>query len=209
MQEIHDRKPVSSTVRWLAHGPNPGLMTFEGYRINGCSYSTQSHDNGRTVQNSGVTLVATTMQVSSAKDRNPIVSDMSFYGVIQEIWEINYNTFKIPLFKCDWVENQNGVRIDDLGFTLVKLNRIGHTSDPFILATQARQVFYIEDPIDAQWSIVITPPQKDFADTCYDDELGDTSLDCPSVAKCTSPTDIDEPDIPYVRDGCEGTWVDT
>ena len=128
-----------------------------------------------------------------------------FYGVIQEIWEINYNTFKIPLFKCDWVENQNGVRIDDLGFTLVKLNRIGHTSDPFILATQARQVFY-DDKLK---KIIITPPQKDFADTCYDDKLGDTSLDCPSVSKCTSPTDIDETEIPYVRDDCEGTWVDT
>ncbi|KAL6315678.1 hypothetical protein AAG906_005769 [Vitis piasezkii] len=42
---------------------------------------------------------------------------------------------------CDWVDSKNGVKVDELGFTLVDLSKIGHKSDPFILATQAQQVF--------------------------------------------------------------------
>ena len=63
---------------------------------------------------------------------------------------------------CDWVERNNGVRENELGFTLVDLNRIGHKSDPFILATQAKQVFYINNPLDAQWSVVLAKQPKDY-----------------------------------------------
>ncbi|GKF71309.1 hypothetical protein Tco_0207423, partial [Tanacetum coccineum] len=31
----------------------------------------------------------------------------SYYGVIEEIWELDYNTFFVPLFKCKWVELTN------------------------------------------------------------------------------------------------------
>ena len=152
-------------------------------------------------------LVAMTMQMSSAKDKNPIIAAMSFYGVIQEIWKVSYNTFKVVLFKCDWVENHYGVRMDDLGFTWVDLSCIEHTSDLFIMATQAKQVFYVGDHIDARWSIVVIPLQKDFADSCLNDDLRDTSLHCPAISKWTISTSMDESEIPYTRDDCKGTWV--
>ncbi|KAA0047159.1 transposase [Cucumis melo var. makuwa] len=53
------------------------------------------------------------MHVASAKDKNPIIANMSFYGVIQGIWEVCYNTFKVTLFKCDWVDTKNGVQVKD------------------------------------------------------------------------------------------------
>ncbi|KAL0536464.1 hypothetical protein IC582_025413 [Cucumis melo] len=118
-------------------------------------------------------LVATTMQMSSAKDKNPVIGDMSFYGIIEDIWEVSYNTFNTVLFKCKWVENENGVRIDDLHFTLVDLSRIRHSSDSFIIATYGQQVFYVLDPVDPRWSIVVRPPQKDFSYKCANDDLGD------------------------------------
>lgn len=68
-------------------------------------------------------------------------TDMSYYRVITEIWQLDYNMFKIPVFKCDWVDNTKGIRVDELGFTLVELGGIGHRDDPFILASQAKQVF--------------------------------------------------------------------
>ncbi|GJW42229.1 retrovirus-related pol polyprotein from transposon TNT 1-94 [Tanacetum coccineum] len=54
---------------------------------------------------------------------------------------------KIPLFKCDWVNHEvGGVKHDpNLGYRLVDLNSLGHKDDPFILASQARQVFYVKD----------------------------------------------------------------
>ncbi|KAL4018023.1 hypothetical protein IC575_021610 [Cucumis melo] len=87
MCELHEGKVVSNTIRWLAHGPNCGVMTYEGYMVNGCSYHTKSRDDHRTVQNSGIMLVAMTMQVSSAKDKNPMIGDMSFCGIIEDIWD--------------------------------------------------------------------------------------------------------------------------
>ncbi|KAL0556393.1 hypothetical protein IC582_004906 [Cucumis melo] len=202
---------VSDNLRWIAHGSHPVVTTYNSYAINGCHYHTKSHDKNKTVQNSGVSLVAKTMQVCSLKDKNPIIGEMSFYGVIEEIWELNYNSFKVAIFKCDWVENSGGIKNDELGFVLVDLSRVGHKNHSFIFATQAKQVFFVEDPSDSRWSIVLTPPQRDFADQYNDEELGDTVLNCQRMPKATldieSILDIDENTPTYVRANCEGTMI--
>ncbi|KAL4032723.1 hypothetical protein IC575_005804 [Cucumis melo] len=202
---------VSDNLRWIAHGPHPVVTTYNSYAINGCHYHTKSHDKNKTVQNSGVSLVAKTMQVCSLKDKNPIIREMSFYGVIEEIWELNYNSFKVAIFKCDWVENSGGIKNDELGFVLVDLSRVGHKNHSFIFVTQAKQVFFVEDPSDSRWSIVLTPPQRDFADQYNDEELGDTVLNCQRMPKATidieSILDIDENTPTYVRADCEGTRI--
>lgn len=41
------------------------------------------------------------MQISSAKDKNLVFGQLCFYEVIIEIWDLDYNMFKIPIFKCD------------------------------------------------------------------------------------------------------------
>ncbi|RVW14936.1 hypothetical protein CK203_106764 [Vitis vinifera] len=67
-----------------------------------------------------------------------------------------------PTLQCDWVDNKNGIKVDELGFTLVDFSKICHKSDPFILASQAKQVFYVEDQLDPKWSIVLSIPPKYF-----------------------------------------------
>ncbi|KAL0558794.1 hypothetical protein IC582_003376 [Cucumis melo] len=187
---------VSNNLRWIAHGPHPVVTTYNSYAINGCHYHTKTHDKNKIVQNSGVSLVAKKMQVCSSKDKNPIIGEMSFYCVIEEIWELNYNSFKIAIFKCDWVEKSGGIKTDELGFVLVDLSRVGHKNDSFIFATQAKQVFFVEDPSDSRWSVVLTPPQREFTDQYNDDELGDTILNCQGMPKATidieSRLDLDE-----------------
>ncbi|KAL0552194.1 hypothetical protein IC582_011298 [Cucumis melo] len=118
-------------------------------------------------------LVATTMQVSSAKDKNPVIGDMSFYGIIEDIWKVSYNTFNTVLFKCKWVDNKTDVQTYDLHFTLVDLSRIRHSSNSFIITTHGKQVFYVSDPVDPRWSVVVMPPQKDFSYKCANDDRGD------------------------------------
>lgn len=78
------------------------------------------------------------MHISSAKDKNPIFANVSYYGVIEDIWELNYTMFHVPVFRFKWVENNNGIKKDELGFILVDLNKEGHKEKPFILATQAK-----------------------------------------------------------------------
>ncbi|KAL6315713.1 hypothetical protein AAG906_006575 [Vitis piasezkii] len=95
--------------------------------------------NGQDISNTltcGVSILAGTMQIASSKDKNPVFGELCFYGVINEIWDLDYNMFRIPIFKCDWVDNKN--------------------------ASQAKQVFYVEDQLDPKWSIVLSIPPKDF-----------------------------------------------
>ncbi|GJW74773.1 putative transposon, En/Spm-like protein [Tanacetum coccineum] len=116
--------------------------------------------------NSGVSVEAIDLHISKevATTRQAF-----YYGVLQEIWLLDYRFRQIPLFKCDWVNHRaGGVKRDNLGYTLVDLNNLGHKVDPFILASQARQVFYVKDQIDKKLSIVFKTPPKNYKDT-YDE----------------------------------------
>ncbi|RVW28473.1 hypothetical protein CK203_110977 [Vitis vinifera] len=117
------------------------------------------------------------MQIASSKDKNPVLGDMCFYGIVREIWDLDYNMFNICVFKCDWVDSKNGVKVDELGFTLVDLSKIGHKSDPFILATQAQQVFYVEDQVDPRWSIVLSRPKMELFDIEGDGNIADNDME--------------------------------
>ncbi|XP_074342124.1 uncharacterized protein LOC141679551 [Apium graveolens] len=118
-----NNKGVSDTIRWLAAKPSFSVLTYQGYLVNGVRYFTKEQDDIRVVQNSGVSVIAKAVQVSSGKDLNPVESDLTFYGIIQEIWELDYHAFKAPLFLCKWESNDKGIRVDDLGFTLVDFSR--------------------------------------------------------------------------------------
>ena len=80
---------------------------------------------------------------------------MSYFGVIQEIWKVYYSEFRVPVFKCKWVNGTTGVHQDPLGFTLVDLSKVAYMEEPSIMAEQARQVFYIEDPCNSRLSVVL------------------------------------------------------
>lgn len=194
-------------MRWIAHGPREEVIKYSGYAINGCDYHTKSHDDSHVQQNSGVRLVANTMQVSSSKDKNPIFANMTFYGVIQEIWELNYNTFTQVVYKCDWVESRKGVKVDECGDTLVDLSRLGHKSDSFVLAGQVQKVFYMEDPQDSRLSVVLDTSEMDWLEK----EMSDIAIDNQSFSNPLPPVEsvdvlIDHESV-YVRSDCEGTWV--
>ncbi|XP_062147815.1 uncharacterized protein LOC133856781 [Alnus glutinosa] len=84
-------------------------------------------------------------------------STIEYYGELKRILELRYpgpNT--VYLFECDWwsIRNSSGIRTDQ-GFTSVNTGRKCYESDPFILACQAVQVFYLDDPkLDSNWKVV-------------------------------------------------------
>ena len=47
------------------------------------------------------------------------------------------------------------MRTDDFGFTLVDLKKLAYQNESFIMAKQAKQVFYVQDPCDERWSMVL------------------------------------------------------
>ena len=149
------------------------------------------------------------MLMSSAKDKNPVTSDMMFYGVIQQIWELDYYNFKAPLFVCAWADNARGVTQDELGFTLVNLNRQGHKKYKFVSTAQVKQVFHVKDPLNTEWSVVLRTPNKDYRDAEYGDDLGETCTEQPPFATSTPLANHeDEDDVTFMRDNVEGFWLD-
>ncbi|KAL2929728.1 ATP-dependent protease ATPase subunit HslU, partial [Bienertia sinuspersici] len=205
---------VSSRLRSLAFGPEFSASFYSGYVINGCTFYTRSQDKISTMQNSGVSVEASAMHFASSKDKRPVYGKMRYYGVIEEICELVYSGFTIPVFKCIWVDNNTGVEHDALsGSTIVNFDKEGHKEDPYILANQVKQVFYVTDPTDKKKSIVITPRSRHAHDE-YDDDIEsdeeeeeDCSNDLAQVQYIIDDSFDDQ--STYVRDDHEeGMWVE-
>ncbi|KAL4294069.1 hypothetical protein AHAS_Ahas18G0191200 [Arachis hypogaea] len=96
-------------------------------------------------KNSGVTLTALTSSFASAKDKSPIQDIVAYYGRLFEIVELDYfGHFKVVLFRCEWYDAGR----DKYGLTFVHFNKKCYQNEPFILASQAHQCFYVQDPYE-------------------------------------------------------------
>ncbi|KAL6350674.1 hypothetical protein AAG906_028127 [Vitis piasezkii] len=195
---IANKEPISETLRWIAHGPTHYVSKYHGYVINGSHYNTKDCDELRVTQNSAVSIVATTMQISSAKDKNPIFGELCFYGIITEIWDLDYTMFRIP----------SDIKVDEFGLTLVDFTKMAHKSDPFILASQAKQVFYVQDQLDPRWSVVLSTPQRDFSISTKDsDDFMNNSIEhhplITTLPQVESFDTMDDSDVICIR----GDWT--
>ncbi|XP_074351607.1 uncharacterized protein LOC141690732 [Apium graveolens] len=192
---------VSKEVMWLAEGPNKYVPTFSGYKVNGVTYSTKDRDDTRQVQCSGVCVHADTMLVQD-KDKNIEHISHTFYGVITSIWELDYNHFRVPIFRCNWVDMNKGVKIDDLGYTVVNLHKLGFLNDPFVLGKHVKQVCYIDDPLEKFWSVVLKLPNK-FDDQSDDENEGSVEIELENEVDVTMfPTvdEVEEENRSYMRE---------
>ena len=129
---------VGDQLYLLAGSPSSTILNLQGYEINGNTFYMIAQDKKSTNQNSGVRIDATNN--NEQKD--------TYYGYIEEIWELDYGpSFKVPLFRCKWVKLDGvGVKVDQLyGMTTVDLNNLGYRDEPFVLANDVAQVFYVKD----------------------------------------------------------------
>ncbi|KAL4591425.1 hypothetical protein LXL04_004389 [Taraxacum kok-saghyz] len=195
---------VDSLVHVLGYGPLNAVSTYEGYDINGYTFYTQDQDRKSTLQNSGVTLIAMSTEYSSANHKGrSIIAKNSYYGVIQEIWELKYNSSVI-------VENERGVKVDEHGFTLANLSTHGYVSEPFILGRQASQVFFVEDPMDTRWHVVLHGKRHILGvENVVDEEEYDQFDDLPPFSVGIPSLNVDFNDVAYLRsDHNEGSYVE-
>lgn len=163
-------------MRALSMGPNRTMREYKQLVINGYRFNIHSRSVNMATQNSGVMLSATTGCYASSRDSQPRTEDLNYYGVVEKIVILDYY-FKgrIALMKCDWFDtlSQSGMKTDECGFTLVNMQRYLRTEEPYILASQASQVFYVSDPLEPQWGVVVRMvPRHIFDDTEVDDDVG-------------------------------------
>ncbi|XP_035843728.1 uncharacterized protein LOC110929331 isoform X4 [Helianthus annuus] len=210
VEELHTRGDhrITEDLRNLASGPAEFVKKYKGFIINGFRFHTKDLEQNRKTQNSGVMLEAMTNSFSSAKDNNPIMGDVTYYGILNDIIELEYAVDrKVVLFHCDWISNGSRKKQDENGFTLLNFEGLNPHNDPFILACQAQQVFYVADRVDKGWKVVIKTTPRDSYDmneqTCL--ENVETHLQSDTS---TGPQLDDNMNIELVRRGLNGTVVD-
>jgi hypothetical protein len=142
---------------------------------------------------------------ASAKDISQVVDVVTYYGILTEIILLDYNVFYIPVFKCHWANIGNGIKVED-GFTLVNLHQsqVSFSKDPYILASQAKQVFYSRENDSSNWYVVMKAPPRGFHELEIDDFVEEANY----VASGPEENDMDADDlvenVSYVREDCEG-----
>jgi len=160
---------VSTRLARLANGPSFVAKEFGQYRVNSFVFSSSTHELkliGK--QNNGILYKALTHFRASAKDKNLIEAEMTYYGIIKQIVLLHYISFSIPVFYCDWVkvEDKNACMVDPdthmVKVDLAKLKSKDNVNDePFVCACQnLKQVFYAKSPNNYPWSVVLHSPQR-------------------------------------------------
>ncbi|CAN1289728.1 hypothetical protein LINPERPRIM_LOCUS20410 [Linum perenne] len=142
----------SQTERTLAlHSlscePLSCVTKYNGCIVNGVRFHTKDREMRLKTQNSGIVV-----------EGNHLNEIINFYGVLDEIIEVDYVRDKhVYIFKCDWydVEKRKSRIVNDGAITSIKIDRLWYRNDPFVLASQTNQVFYINDPkLGPSWRVV-------------------------------------------------------
>jgi len=180
------------TLKSLARKPNFTVHKWEAYDLNGYTFYTKNRDNKTMYQNSSIKVEA--VDPNGRKDW--------YYGVIEEIWELEYDTLlTVPLFKCKWVKLGHA-KVDQYGTTYVNLNELGYKDEPFVLATQATQIFYVKDLLHKNCHVVMNGKRKIVGvDDVTDEEEYNQYEDLPATGERIQINDRQAPgDGFYARD---------
>ncbi|CAO2825429.1 unnamed protein product [Amaranthus hypochondriacus] len=125
----------------MAEGPLRYAISYNICHVNGYMFHTNKH----AIDNSGVCV--------KAVDKNQDGDD--FYGRLEDIIELEYSGMPIKratLFKCHWYEptryrRGHNTRVHErYQIVDIYINRLYGKYDPFVLASQASQVYYIPYP---------------------------------------------------------------
>lgn len=140
----HSRSRQHEQLLALASGSSIGVRSYPGCVVNGVKFLTYTRDINRSTQNSGIYVQDSDNQ--------------QYYGILEEIYQVPYtgDNFVI-LFKCKWFNtNPDSRNVRDYkGRISIRTNVIWYQNEPFILASQAEQVFYVDDLYNGNdWKVI-------------------------------------------------------
>ncbi|KAK3027806.1 hypothetical protein RJ639_041974 [Escallonia herrerae] len=197
---------ISEELRILARDPNKVVTKYKGFIINGFRFHIKELERNRKTQNSGLVVNVMTPSFSNARDDNPIIGDLTYYGALEEIIELQYSGSKrVVLFRSNWVSKGSRKKEDENGFTLLNFKRLTSHKELFVLASQVQQVFYIEDV--GGWHVVIKTTARDAFDMnaiASEDDV-ETYL---QSEPCNAQEHDRDDDVSWVREGVQGTIID-
>ncbi|XP_060969762.1 uncharacterized protein LOC133036989 [Cannabis sativa] len=208
-EELYDNQDnrLSKDLYYLAKGPNNIFNRFKRYLINGFRFHIKKIEEKLKTQNSGVIVTAKTQSFSSSRDPNPIFGDVTFFGILTDIIELDYcSGNRAVLFKCDWISSSGIKKEKDC--TRVNLTKLIREDEPFILASQAEQVMYVEDLKHEGWHVSLKINPRDY----YNMSVQSHNENVESYLQtevCGASLDVDSEDISLVRKDMPDITVDT
>jgi hypothetical protein len=128
------------------------VTRYQAMDINGYTLYTMARYKKSVYQNSGV-------RVRAVVDDNPDDDDTetnTYYGQIEEIWELDYVGLKVSLFQCRWVTNRKrAVRRTNMVILVLISGSLVTKTEPFFSANDVEQVFYLPNLAKKNWSVVM------------------------------------------------------
>ncbi|XP_060190507.1 uncharacterized protein LOC132619696 [Lycium barbarum] len=121
----------------LAVGPEPLVHQYSTFMVNGFRFQTK--ELVRKMQNSGV-LVRGDDSDSNKEKQESLPIQVS-------LWDVAHLG--------------RGYKIDKYGFTSVNTHCALNANEPFVLATQSEQLFYLNDIVDKDWLVAIKTNPRD------------------------------------------------
>jgi len=182
----------------MSYGFRATVSTYGCYDVNGYRFRSEKYERaktGLTTKNSGVC-------VNSVGEGNELIE---YYGVIEDIIKISWEgsmQLQLVLFDCRWFDPTSaGVRrTENLGLVEINHNSRLSNFDPFVMACQVSQVYYLSYPCKTipdllKWLVAYRVPPRG----------------CVPSYGTTDGTNPPEPptyDVSfYQEDGLEGTFT--
>ncbi|CAM8940897.1 unnamed protein product [Rhodiola kirilowii] len=137
-KHIWELRAHNELLEWIYHlslGFNYRVTCTSTYKVNNYKFCTESYNHGRKKTYCQVQL--------------KVEGGGYFYGVIEEIIHMCCSRnprLKVVLFKCRWIDPRYVQCFPNTGLIEANLLRIYQPYDPFILAQQAEQVYFVEFP---------------------------------------------------------------
>ncbi|GKA95179.1 hypothetical protein Tco_0817217 [Tanacetum coccineum] len=144
-------------VKWYVLHNNPEIDTYRSqFKSPRCEVVVHKPRERRTTQKTSALY-------------SPGLDEEMYYGQLQEIIEFKYLLFKVALFRVKWFDTSNKERkVKKLvlrnNMTQIDCSREAFKDDQYILVTQVKQVFYLEDKTKPHWKVVEHVNHKKFSD---------------------------------------------
>ncbi|XP_035540218.1 uncharacterized protein LOC118344206 [Juglans regia] len=161
-KHVHDQRgtnslDVTADLYALACDPEPKVASYAACIINGKRFHTKQRELQTRTQNSGVLVTG-----------DESTNNVDFYSVINDIVELRYMGWRrVYLFMCDWFDvgdPRRGIRVDN-HMTSINMDMTWYKDEPFVLACQASQCFYIRDiRAKGRWFMVQKYTNRDVYD---------------------------------------------
>ena len=206
IKQLYDNGEVSKEMFSLAQGPDHRARILNRCYINNWLFRTSAIERNLVTQNSGVLVRG-----------DATTGNINWYGVIRKIISLEFPGQKeVILFQCEWYDvpaattsRSRGYNRDKWGIIDIDTTRFRFKNEPYILATQAEQVFLMKLVKKPAWSSVIALKPRNLFAMPDDENEGEIESNSIELAMDgMNMLDAHDHFTNWTRPGNEGTTVD-